>query len=111
MFHWQIRGTMCSQRRPNELGASGNIRKSSSEVWNKLWSQTTGKNPVNLVLLPVGEMLKTALLTNDDRRRHPADGFIKNTCAPAYGARLETFPSRIPTLLDNRDQILRAGEM
>jgi hypothetical protein len=79
------------------------------EVRNKIRSQTTGKNRVNLVLLPVSAM--TALLANDDPRGHAGEEFIKNTCAPPYGARLETFPSRIPTFLDSRDEILRAGEV
>jgi hypothetical protein len=54
-------------------------------------------------------MLKTALLTNGDPRRHAAEAFIKDTYAVRYGARLETFPSRIIALLDNRDEILCAA--
>jgi hypothetical protein len=54
-------------------------------------------------------MLKTALLTNDDPRRHSAEDFIKKIYAARYGARLETFPSRIIALLDNRDEILCAA--
>jgi hypothetical protein len=64
---------------------------------------------VKLVLVPVSEMLKTALLTNDDSRRPAAEAFIKNTYAVRYGARLEVFPSRIIALLDNRDEILCAA--
>jgi hypothetical protein len=37
-------------RRTNELGTSGNIRKQSSEVQNKLRSQMIGNNRVNPVL-------------------------------------------------------------
>jgi hypothetical protein len=54
-------------------------------------------------------MLKTALLTNDDPRRHVAEEFIKNTYMARYGARLETFPSRMIALLDDRDYILCAA--
>src|ERR1700731_488639 len=54
-------------------------------------------------------MLKTALLTNDDPRRHSAEEFIKKIYAARYGALLEAFPSRIFALLDNRDQILCAA--
>jgi hypothetical protein len=54
-------------------------------------------------------MLKTALLTNDDPQRHSAEDFIKKIYAARYGARLETFPSRIIALLDNRDEILCAA--
>jgi Thermostable hemolysin len=54
-------------------------------------------------------MLKTALLTNDDPRRHLAEDFIKKIYAARYGARLETLPSRIIALLDNRDEILCAA--
>jgi hypothetical protein len=54
-------------------------------------------------------MLKTALLTNDDPRRHSAEDFIKGIYAARYGARLETFPSRMIALLDNRDEILCAA--
>jgi Thermostable hemolysin len=69
----------------------------------------TGNNWVNLVLWPVSEMLKTALLINADPRRHAAEEFIKKIYAARYGARLETFPSRIIALLDNRDEILCAA--
>jgi hypothetical protein len=61
------------------------------------------------VLWPVGEMRTTALLTNDDACRRSAEEFIKNTYAARYGARLETFPSRIIALLDHRDEILCAA--
>ena len=54
-------------------------------------------------------MLKTALLTNDDPRRHSAEEFIRKIYAARYGALLETFPSRIFALLDNRDEILCAA--
>jgi Thermostable hemolysin len=54
-------------------------------------------------------MRTTALLTNDDARKHSAEEFIKNTYAARYGARLETFPSRIIALLDHRDEILCAA--
>jgi len=54
-------------------------------------------------------MRTTALLTNDDARRRSAEEFIKNTYAARYGARLETFPSRIIALLDHRDEILCAA--
>ena len=64
---------------------------------------------MKLVLVPVSEMLKTVLLTNNDPQRHAAEAFIKNTYAVRYGARLETFPSRIIALLDNRDEILCAA--
>ena len=43
------------------------------------------------------------------RRRRSAEEFIKNTYAARYGARLETFPSRIVALLDHRDEILCAA--
>ena len=61
------------------------------------------------VLWPVGEMRTTALLTNDDACRRSAEEFIKNTYAARYGARLETFPSRIIAVLDHRDEILCAA--
>jgi hypothetical protein len=61
----------------------------------------TGNNWVSPVLGPVSEMLKTALLTNDDPQRHSPEEFVKKICAARYGARLETFPSRIFALLDN----------
>src|SRR5947209_8608226 len=48
--------------------------------------------------------MKTALLTDDDARRRSAEEFIKNTYAARYGARLETFPSRIIALMDGRDE-------
>jgi hypothetical protein len=48
--------------------------------------------------------MKTALLTDDDARRRSAEEFIKNTYAARYGARLETFPSRIIALMDGRDK-------
>jgi hypothetical protein len=54
-------------------------------------------------------MLKTVLLTNDDPRRRSAEDFIKNIYAARYGARLETFPSRIIALLGDRDEILCAA--
>lgn len=54
-------------------------------------------------------MRTTALLTNDDPRRPSAEAFIKNTYSARYGARLETFPSRIIALLDHRDDILCAA--
>jgi Thermostable hemolysin len=54
-------------------------------------------------------MRTTALLTNDDARRRPAEEFIKDTYTVRYGARLETFPSRIIALLDHRDEILCAA--
>jgi hypothetical protein len=54
-------------------------------------------------------MLKTVLLTNDDPRRRSAEDFIKNIYAARYGARLETFPSRIIALLGDRDAILCAA--
>jgi hypothetical protein len=41
----------------------------------------TGKSWMNLVLLPVREMLKTVLLTNDDLRRPAAEEFIKKSHA------------------------------
>src|SRR5882757_9128977 len=54
-------------------------------------------------------MRTTALLTNDDPRRPSAEAFIKNTYTARYGARLETFPSRIFALLDHRGEILCAA--
>jgi Thermostable hemolysin len=54
-------------------------------------------------------MCKTVLLTNDDARRRSAEEFIKDTYAARYGARLETFPSRIIALVDHRDAILCAA--
>jgi hypothetical protein len=68
-----------------------------------------GNNRIDPVLWPVSEMLKTALLTSDDPRRHPVEDFIKKIYAARYGARLETFPSRIIALLGNRDEILCAA--
>ena len=68
-----------------------------------------GNNRVNPVLWSVSEMLKTAVLTKDDPRRQPAEDFIKKIYAARYGARLETFPSRIFVLLDDRDEILCAA--
>lgn len=57
----------------------------------------------------VSEMLKTGLLTNVDPRRRSAEELIRNIYATRYGARLETFPSRIFALFDNRDEILCAA--
>jgi Thermostable hemolysin len=54
-------------------------------------------------------MRTIALLTDDDDRRRSAEEFIKDTYADRYGARLETFPSRIIALLDHRDEILCAA--
>jgi len=68
-----------------------------------------GNNRTDPVLSPVSEMLKTAVLTSDDSRRHPAEEFIKNIYAARYGAQLETFPSRIIAVLDNRDEIFCAA--
>ncbi len=69
----------------------------------------TGNYRIDPVLWPVGEMRATALLTDDDPRRPSAEAFIKNTYSSRYGARLETFPSRIIVLLDHRDEILCAA--
>jgi hypothetical protein len=69
----------------------------------------TGTYRIDPVLWPVGEMRATALLTDDDPRRPSAEAFIKNTYSARYGARLETFPSRIIALLDHRDEILCAA--
>ena len=69
----------------------------------------TGNYRIDPVLWPVGEMRATALLTDDDPRRPLAEAFIKNTYSTRYGARLETFPSRIIVLLDHRDEILCAA--
>jgi hypothetical protein len=69
----------------------------------------TGNNGIDSALWPVSEMRTTALLTDDDGRRRSAEEFIKNTYAARYGARLETFPSRIIALLDHRDEILCAA--
>ena len=60
-------------------------------------------------MVPVSEMLKTAVLTNDDARRPAAEAFIKNIYTVRYGARLEGFPSRIIAVLDDRDEILCAA--
>jgi Thermostable hemolysin len=65
-------------------------------------------NGIDPILWPVSEM-KTALLANDDALRRPAEEFIKDTYEARYGARLETFPSRIIALLDQRNQILCAA--
>ena len=46
----------------------------------------TGKNPVDLVPLPVDEMLKTALRTNDDPRRPVAEEFINKRRRDVLGA-------------------------
>jgi hypothetical protein len=54
-------------------------------------------------------MVETALLTNDDPRRRSAEEFIKQIYAARYGARLETFPSRMIALLDDRGEILCAA--
>src|ERR1700733_7253719 len=69
----------------------------------------TGNNGINSAPWPVSEMRTTALLTDDDDRRRSAEEFIKNTYAARYGARLETFPSRIIALLDHRGEILCAA--
>jgi len=53
--------------------------------------------------------MKTALLVNDDALRRPAEEFIRDTYEARYGARLETFPSRIIALLDQRNEILCAA--
>ena len=63
---------------------------------------------MKLVVVPVSEMLETALLANDDSRRNAVEAFIKNIYAARYGARLEAFPFRIIALLDIRDEILCA---
>jgi outer membrane protein len=47
----------------------------------------TGNNSLNLVLLAVSAMFKTALLIRDDPRRHTAEEFIGNTFAARFGAR------------------------
>jgi hypothetical protein len=44
------------------------------EVRNKLQSQMTGKNRVDLVLLPISEMLKTVLRTNDGQHESRVRG-------------------------------------
>jgi Thermostable hemolysin len=54
-------------------------------------------------------MRTTALLTNNDARRRSAVEFIQNTYAARYNARLEVFPSRIITLLDDCEDILCAA--
>jgi hypothetical protein len=54
-------------------------------------------------------MRKTTVLTNDDDRRRSAVEFIRNTYAARYGARVETFPSRIFALFDHRDEVLCAA--
>lgn len=54
-------------------------------------------------------MRTTAPLTNNDARRRSAVEFIQNTYADRYNARLEVFPSRIITLLDDREDILCAA--
>jgi len=69
----------------------------------------TANNRINPVLWSVSEMRTTALLTNDDARRHSAEQFIKDAYAARYDARLEAFPSRIIALLDGRDEILCAA--
>ena len=69
----------------------------------------TGNNGINSAPWPVSEMRTTALLTNDDDRRRSAEAFIRNTYAACYGARLETFPSRIIALLDHGGEILCAA--
>jgi Thermostable hemolysin len=101
-------GDVSAARRSNGLGSSGNIRKYFGEARNKLRSQTAG-NWVNPTRWPVGEMLKTSILTIDHPRRHSAEDFIKTVYAARYGARLETFPSRIIALLGNRDEVLCAA--
>jgi hypothetical protein len=68
----------------------------------------TGNNGTNPVLWPVDAMRTTVLLA-DDGRRHSAEEFIRNTYAARYGARLESFPSRMITLLDRRNEILCAA--
>jgi hypothetical protein len=67
-----------------------------------------GNNATNPVPWPVDAMRTTVLLT-DDARRRSAEEFIKNTYAARYGARLETFPSRMIALLDRRNEILCAA--
>jgi Thermostable hemolysin len=54
-------------------------------------------------------MLETVLLVNGDVRRRSAEDLIRTTYAARYGARLETFPSRIIALLGPRDEILCAA--
>jgi hypothetical protein len=55
--------------------------------------------------MPIGEMLKTALLTNDDSRRNAFEAFIKNIYPARCGAWLEAFPSGIIALFGNRDEM------
>jgi outer membrane protein len=47
----------------------------------------TGNNSLNLVLLAVSAMFKTAFLIRDDPRRHTAEESIGNTLAGRFGAR------------------------
>jgi hypothetical protein len=98
-----------ASRRTNGFGYVAQHSEIKRWSWNKLRSQIIGNSRIDPVPWPVSEMLKTALLASDDARRRSAEEFIKNTYAARYGARLETFPSRIIALLDHRDEILCAA--
>jgi hypothetical protein len=69
----------------------------------------TGNNAIASVLSPVSQMRTTTLLTSDDARRRSAEEFIRNTYAARYGARVETFPSRMFAFFDHRDEVLCAA--
>jgi hypothetical protein len=97
-----------ASRRTNASGYIGQ----HSEIKLRISEQASVANDrqqrLNPFLRPESWM-STTLLTNDDARKPAAEEFIKDTYAARYGARLETFPSRIIALLNHRDEILCAA--
>jgi hypothetical protein len=100
---------VCAVRRINGFGCVAQHSEINREGLEQASVANDRQQQHRSVLWPVGEMRTTALLTDDDDRRRSAEEFIKNTYATRYGARLETFPSRIIALLDHRDEILCAA--
>jgi Thermostable hemolysin len=54
-------------------------------------------------------MCETIVVREGDALRDHAEAFIRNVYAAEYGAKLQTFPSRIFALLNDRDEILCAA--
>jgi hypothetical protein len=54
-------------------------------------------------------MYETIVIREDDALRDQSETFIRNVYAAEYGALLQTFPSRIFTLLNDRGEIVCAA--
>jgi Thermostable hemolysin len=54
-------------------------------------------------------MCETIIIREDDALRERAENFIRKIYAAEYGAQLETFPSHIFALLNDRDEIVCAA--